>query len=134
MNIFKKIEKKINDFFEKTVNYTQKEGIIFIIIFLFMILFTIGIGAIFSMVWVKIGVIYLMTSFGAVMSLLETYNKFGEYVIIIWLLPYIILLMLIDKIYSKYIPYRGNDPMLIRADKVRYFKRRAQINRFKFWK
>ena len=134
MNIFERLEKKIKDWFDQSMPYNHKEGIIFFIIFIFMILFTIGIGAIFSILWVKLGLVYLLTSFVAVMSLLESYNKAGEYIIITWLLPYIILLMLIDKVFKKFLPYRGDDPMLIRSGKIRLLKRKAQINRFKFWK
>jgi len=134
MNIFKKTEKKIKDWFEQSMTYNHQEVIIFLIIFIFMVLFTIGIGGIFSILWVQVGIIYLFISLALCLKLIDTETKFEEYAIIICLLPYIILLMLIDKVYKKFIPYRGDDPMLLRSYKVRYFKRKARINKLKFWK
>ena len=133
MNIFKRTEEKIDDFFMKSMDYDKKEGIIFSSIFFFLILLPLIIGLIFSALLAKISIIYLLISFVLCLILIDADDWVG-YIIVIFLLPYIFLLMRIDKIFLKFIPYKGDDPMLIRSYKVRYLKRKAKINRLKFWK
>ena len=126
MKLIKNIEKKIDDFFMKSMDYNQKEGIVFIVIFFFLIILTVGISAIFSTLLAKIGIVYVMLSFVVCMSLLEKNNKIIEYMIIVFLLPYILLLMFIDKMFLKVVPYRGDDPMLIRSFKMKKLKKKIR--------
>ena len=134
MKFFKKIEKKIKDFFNESMDYNKKEGILFIVIFFIMIILTIGISGIFSKLLLQMGIIYVLFSFAIILYLIDVDDFIVEYIILVLLLPYICLIMLIDNIFKKFVPYRGDNPMLIRSYKIRYLKRKARINKIKFWK
>lgn len=134
MNIFKRIENKINKFFEQSMIYNKNEIIIFLIFFFIFIILPVIIGMLFYTLLAKISTIYILSSIILCLILIDADNKISEYAIIIYLLPYIFLLMFLDKIFIKFIPYRGDDPMLLRSYKVRYFKRKSRLNKFKFWK
>jgi len=134
MKFFKKIEKKIKDFFNESMDYNKKEGILFIVIFFIMIILTIGISGIFSKLLLQMGIIYVLFSFAIILYLIDVDDFIVEYIILVLLLPYICLIMLIDNIFKKFVPYRGDNPMLIRSYKIRYLKRKSRINKIKFWK
>jgi len=132
--MIKKIENKIEDFFMKSMDYSKNEGILALVIFLLCIIIGVSLLFLFSTVIGKIGTVYVLLSIFFTIYLTEAYNDTIEYTITIFLLPYIILLMVIDKIFLQFIPYRGNDPLLIRKYKLRTLKRMIIKNKLKFWK
>lgn len=133
MNIIQKIIKSVDDFLSNTIEYNKKEGIIFLIIYFLIIIGIVAIGGIFSKIWVYIGMAYISTSFMSVMSL-DNDNDAIRFIICTYLSPYIFLMMLLDKIFKKFVPYRGDNPMMIRSYKIRTLKRKAIVNKIKYWK
>jgi hypothetical protein len=134
MNIFKKEEMRIDDFFMKSMDYSKKEGIVAFIIYVCIILLFFGSLYFISLMMFKIGVVYFILSIILILSLTEIDNKAINYIVIIYLLPYIYLLMGLDKVFIKFIPYRGVNPMMIRKYKLRTLKRKMIRNKLKFWK
>jgi hypothetical protein len=134
MNIFKKIDNKVSKFFEKSMIYNKKEGIIFLIIFFILILLPLFLGVLLYTPLAKISMIYMIISIIFILILIDTEYYNCQYFIIIYLLPYIFLMMFLDSIFLKFIPYRGDDPLIMRYYKIRTLKRKAYINKLKFWK
>lgn len=134
MNLYKKIENNIKEFFLSSFEYTKKESMIFLIIFLLMIIGTIFIIGILSDLLLKISLMYILISIALIIRLSDVINDLIEYIIIVYLLPYIFLIMLIDKNLKKFVPYKGNDLMQIRLYKLKLIKRKVRINKLKFWK
>jgi len=56
-----------------------------------------------------------------------------EYMIIICF-PFYLLYAILINIVHKRIPYSGNDPLILRSQKLKILTRKVRINRLKFWK
>jgi len=57
-----------------------------------------------------------------------------SHLIYLYLSPYLLLLIGIDNIFSKIVPYRGEYILLIRLEKLKRIKRRRYLKKIKFWK
>lgn len=133
INFIKRKAKSIKDFFEKPTDMTNTEMSFTLVIFLLMVILSIVIFLPFGIVY-KISLVYCLSCLWALLTTVNIDTDLAYDVCFYYSLPYILLMMLSIKITSKFIPYRGNDPMLIRSGKIKYLKRKVKINRLKFWK
>ena len=134
MNFIKRTKKNMVNFFEDPISFNIKESIWGICIFVFFVIFSIMIFLPFSLLAAKISLSYFASCFLSLMMAVNIDADWAFDVSFHYSFLYLLMMMLSFKIVGIFVPYRGDDPMMIRAYKVRYFKRKAKINKLKFWK
>lgn len=135
LKIIKYIEHKIDQFFEKSpMDYNKRESILFIVLFVTIIIGSIIMFYFISFFIFKITVVYFVLSFVLTLKMCDIDNKPIIKLICTYLLPYIFLLIFMDNIFSKFLPYRGENLILIRKYKLRTIKRKVYVKKITFWK
>ena len=134
MNLVKRIKNNIIEFFEKPMDYTNKEGSWIIGLWILFVIISILMFLPFNALACKISLMYLISCFLFLMTAVNLDTDWTFSAAFSFSTPYLLLIMLSSKIIDKFVPYRGNDPMKLRAYKVKILIRKTRINKLKFWK
>lgn len=133
-NPYKHIKKKIDDFMDSTYDFNRNETIAIISLFVLFIAISIVLPLLISTTASKVSFLYLSFVFT---SFIMAANNETEWMFTVsgyLAVPYIFMVMLSVTIVRYFVPYKGDDPMKLRYYKLQTLKRKAKINKLKFWK
>ena len=134
INPYKYIRSKIEEFFEGEFTFEGKEAVFFIIIFCLMIVGSVTLPLLISNMASKISFTYFALVFMVIIGAANNDYDWLFAVAIHLAFPYLLMLILTSRIIEPFARYKGNDPMEMRYYKIRTLKRKARINKLKFWK
>jgi hypothetical protein len=134
-NPIKHITRKIDNFFSSEYTFNKKESIFLIIIFVIFIALSISLPYLLvGVLSAKISFLYLTITFLCFLSAANCDKDWMFGIAFRLAAPYILMLMVSVGIVGYFVPYKGKDPMKLRYAKLKVLKRKAKINKFKFWK
>ena len=134
INPYKYLRKKVDKFFDDEISFNEKEVIILVAIFVVFVMLSLGLPLLISKMASQISFIYFIITFSSIMMAVVNESNILFNIACHISVPYIMMFFLSTYILKPFIPYKGNDPMKIRYYKLKRLKKKARINKLKFWK